>query len=105
MGFPPLVGFFAKLPLFTSARSSGNTVLVLVLAVNSAIAAVYYLRLVYLALIASGEGALNLYRHTVPLPRPRRLPRRDALVVMAVVPMSRHAAKAGGYRPISGSSR
>ncbi len=45
LGFPPLLGFLGKLPLFTSAISAGEIVLVIVLGVNSAIAAFYYLRL------------------------------------------------------------
>jgi len=45
LGFPPLLGFLGKLPLFTSAISAGEIVLVVVLGVNSAIAAFYYLRL------------------------------------------------------------
>jgi len=44
-GIPPLLGFWAKLPLFTSGISSGHIGLVIVLGLNSAIAAYYYLRL------------------------------------------------------------
>ena len=47
LGLPPVLGFFGKLPLFTSAISAGEYALVVVLALNSAIAAFYYLRLVY----------------------------------------------------------
>lgn len=46
LGLPPLLGFFGKLPLFTAGIAAGETTLVLILAVNSAIAAFYYLRLV-----------------------------------------------------------
>jgi NADH-quinone oxidoreductase subunit N len=46
LGLPPLLGFFGKAPLFTSAISAGETILVVVLGLNSAIAAFYYLRLV-----------------------------------------------------------
>lgn len=45
LGFPPLLGFFAKLPLFTSGISAGQVSLVIILGLNSAIAAFYYLRL------------------------------------------------------------
>ncbi len=51
LGFPPLLGFFGKVPLFTSAISAGEYVLVVVLGVNSAIAAFYYLRLVAMPLL------------------------------------------------------
>jgi NADH-quinone oxidoreductase subunit N len=53
LGLPPILGFFGKLPLFTSAISAGEYALVVVLAINSAIAAFYYLRLVYLPWLAS----------------------------------------------------
>lgn len=46
LGFPLTVGFFAKLPLFTSGIAAGEIPLVIVLGINSAIAAFYYLRLV-----------------------------------------------------------
>lgn len=46
LGMPPLLGFVGKLGLFLSAVSAGEYVLIVVLGINSAIAAVYYLRLV-----------------------------------------------------------
>lgn len=46
LGFPPLLGFFAKLFLFTSAISAGELALVVVMGLNSAVGACYYLRLV-----------------------------------------------------------
>jgi len=46
LGFPPLVGFWGKLPLFTAGISAGEIALVVILGLNSAIAAFYYLRLV-----------------------------------------------------------
>ncbi len=46
LGLPPLLGFFGKLYLFTSAIEAGEILLVIVLGVNSAAAAFYYLRLV-----------------------------------------------------------
>jgi NADH-quinone oxidoreductase subunit N len=39
LGLPPLLGFFGKLPLFTSAIGAGEIVLVVILGLNSAIAA------------------------------------------------------------------
>jgi NADH-quinone oxidoreductase subunit N len=47
MGFPPLLGFLGKLPLFTSIISAGDIALAVVLGLNSAIAAFYYLRLAW----------------------------------------------------------
>ncbi|MEM8834785.1 MAG: NADH-quinone oxidoreductase subunit N [Planctomycetota bacterium] len=46
LGVPPLLGFVGKLFLFTSAISAGEIALVIVLGVNSAVAAFYYLRLI-----------------------------------------------------------
>ncbi|MEO1278093.1 MAG: NADH-quinone oxidoreductase subunit N [Planctomycetota bacterium] len=51
LGFPPLLGFMAKLPLFTAGISSGEIALVVILGLNSAIAAFYYLRIVKAAMI------------------------------------------------------
>jgi NADH-quinone oxidoreductase subunit N len=57
MGFPPLFGFFAKLPLFTSGLAGGHVLLVIILGLNSAIAAYYYLRIVAFTLLESPDGA------------------------------------------------
>lgn len=46
LGLPPLLGFWGKLPLFTAGIAAGEIPLVIILGVNSAIAAFYYLRLV-----------------------------------------------------------
>lgn len=46
LGMPPLLGFVGKLGLFLSAISAGEYTLIVVLGINSAIAAVYYLKLV-----------------------------------------------------------
>ncbi|MBX3315628.1 MAG: NADH-quinone oxidoreductase subunit N [Phycisphaeraceae bacterium] len=51
LGLPPLLGFFSKLPLFTSGIASGEIVLVIVMGINSAIAAFYYLRFAAVAML------------------------------------------------------
>ncbi len=56
LGFPPLLGFFGKLPLFTAAISAGEIILVIVLGLNSAIAAFYYLRLVAMPLLENPDA-------------------------------------------------
>jgi len=61
LGLPPLVGFFGKLPLFTSAINAGEIVLVVVLGLNSAIAAFYYLRLAFLPLIEAPAEASDAH--------------------------------------------
>jgi NADH-quinone oxidoreductase subunit N len=55
MGLPILLGFFGKLFLFTAGVFSGEYVLVVVLALNSAIAAFYYLRLMFYPLTESRD--------------------------------------------------
>lgn len=63
LGLPPLLGFFGKLPLFTSAITAGELPLVIVLGLNSAIAAYYYLRLAGAAMLeARGPGAETVGR-------------------------------------------
>jgi len=47
LGLPPLLGFFGKLPLFTSAIASDELPLVIWMGINSSIAAFYYLRLAF----------------------------------------------------------
>ena len=61
LGLPPLLGFFAKLPLFSSAISAGEITLVLVLGLNSAAAAFYYLRLVYAPMLGEPDPEVEPY--------------------------------------------
>lgn len=51
LGFPPLLGFLGKVGLFTSGVAAGQYALIVILGINSAIAACYYLRLVAAAYI------------------------------------------------------
>ena len=51
LGFPPLLGFLGKVGLFTSGIAAGQYALIVILGINSAIAACYYLRLVAAAYI------------------------------------------------------
>lgn len=55
LGLPPLLGFLGKVPLFTAGISAGEIALVVVLGINSAIAAYYYLRLAYTCFIEQPE--------------------------------------------------
>lgn len=52
MGIPPLLGFWGKLYLFMAGVEAGHVPLVLIGAVNSAIAAWYYLRLVGMPILS-----------------------------------------------------
>ncbi|MBA4028117.1 MAG: hypothetical protein C0475_03075 [Planctomyces sp.] len=55
LGLPPLLGFFAKLPLFGAGLNAGEYALVVVLALNSAVAAFYYLRVAAAAVLEPGQ--------------------------------------------------
>ena len=57
LGFPPLLGFVGKFGLFTSGISAGMLPLVVILGLNSAIAAFYYLRLVAVVWLDPSEEA------------------------------------------------
>jgi NADH-quinone oxidoreductase subunit N len=56
LGLPPLLGFLGKVPLFTAAIGANEIPLVIVLGLNSAIAAYYYLRLAYTCFIEQPEN-------------------------------------------------
>jgi NADH-quinone oxidoreductase subunit N len=64
LGLPPLLGFFGKLPLFTSAIHAGEVVLAIVLGINSAIAAFYYLRLAFLPLTEAPDVTVEPVQET-----------------------------------------
>lgn len=57
LGLPPLLGFFGKLPLFTSAIRANEIALVLILGLNSAIAAWYYLRMAFTPLTEAADAS------------------------------------------------
>lgn len=57
LGFPILLGFVGKLYLFTSAISASEIILVVVMGLNSAIGAFYYLRLVFAPFLSDPDGA------------------------------------------------
>jgi len=59
LGLPPLLGFFGKLPLFTSAIASHELPLVIILGINSAIAAFYYLKLAFAAFLEDPDAAAS----------------------------------------------
>jgi len=52
IGLPPLLGFWGKLDLFMAGVDAGEIVLVVIMALNSAVSVWYYLRLVGLPTIA-----------------------------------------------------
>ncbi len=97
LGLPPLLGFFGKVPLFTSAIAAGEVPLVIVLGINSAIAAYYYLRLAAAPMLESADAKRA---DVAPVPFPTRrvagVLSAAGVVVLAVVggPVGEEAAKA-----------
>ena len=59
LGFPPLLGFIGKLGLFSAGVSAGQIPIVIILGINSAIAAVYYLRLVAVAYLDKSDEPIT----------------------------------------------
>ena len=90
LGLPPLVGFLGKLPLFTSAIAAGETVLVVILGLNSAIAATYYLRLVAVPFLEKGDAI------STGIVKPSPFPSRSLAGVVAAV-LIVALGLAGGY--------
>jgi NADH-quinone oxidoreductase subunit N len=98
LGFPPLLGFFAKVPLFTSAIAAGEVTLVIVLGINAAIAAYYYLRLVAMPLLEEPDPTLQAASRTPFVSRPFAAIVSAASVIVLVVfagSLMQQAAKAG----------
>ena len=75
IGMPPLIGFFGKLAIFSAAFEVGQTQLVIIAAVNSAIGAFYYLQLVAVPML----GQPNARTDSVQLV-PSAWPRLAAIV-------------------------
>lgn len=59
MGLPPIAGFFGKLHLFSTGISAGQYSLVVIAALNSAVAAWYYLKIAALPWIGTRDGSLE----------------------------------------------
>ena len=70
IGMPPLLGFFAKFTIFTAGIEGGQTTLVIIAAVNSAISAYYYLQLVTVPMLGT-PNARTEGVHTIPSAWPR----------------------------------
>ena len=59
-GFPPTAGFVGKYYLFAGALEAGETVLVLIAVLTSAVSVYYYLRLVVLMYMKEGEAGISI---------------------------------------------
>jgi NADH-quinone oxidoreductase subunit N len=102
LGMPPLLGFFGKLFLFTSALAAGELVLVIVLGLNSAIAAFYYLRLVAAPYLEPPDRGVEAPTLTMFPARLAAAVLSAAGVVLLVLPagrLMRASDQAGAYRP------
>lgn len=104
LGLPPLLGFFGKLYLFTAAMSAGEIALVVVMGLNSAIAAFYYLRLVFAPWLAEPDDRLPA-THAAPFPSRAFVAVVSAAGAVALVPFvdplldAAHAAAGGEPAP------
>jgi NADH-quinone oxidoreductase subunit N len=100
LGLPPLLGFFGKVGLFTSAISAGEIPLVIVLGLNSAIAAFYYLRIVRAAYLEAPEEGTETQPTGI---QPRvfaALVSAGSVVALLVIaqPLIRNSTTASRYR-------
>ncbi|MEZ6242048.1 MAG: NADH-quinone oxidoreductase subunit N [Phycisphaerales bacterium] len=107
LGMPPLLGFLGKFGLFTSGVSSGELPLVIILGVNSAIAAFYYLRIVATAALDKGEAGEGM---TLAPIRARRLAAMLSAcgavgLIVAGQPLMRASLRASDYEgPVAPTS-
>ncbi len=104
LGLPPLLGFFGKVPLFTSGIAAGEIALVLVLAINSAIAAFYYLRLVNAALLTDPDPKGETLRETpLPMRRVAAVVATGGVIVLSIAAggLMSAAERAGTYAPMT----
>lgn len=107
LGLPPLLGFFGKLFLFTSAIGAGEIALVVVLGINSAIAAYYYLRIIGLPMLKDPDAVSQDLR---PTPFPARtlvgvISAASAVLLVAVASQLMNASNnATAYEPALASA-
>ncbi|MBL0926654.1 MAG: NADH-quinone oxidoreductase subunit N [Phycisphaerales bacterium] len=101
LGLPPLLGFWGKFFLFTSAIGAGEIALVVVMGLNSAIAAYYYLRLVGAPLLESSDAGASFTEAPAPA-RKWAAVLSAASVLVLVLPagwLIQRANNATGVRP------
>lgn len=98
LGLPLTLGFVAKLPLFTSGIAAGEIPLVIILGINSAIAAFYYLRLAAAPLLEAPEESIAGPARPAPFPARIAAGLISAVAVIALgflsSPLTRAAEKA-----------
>jgi NADH-quinone oxidoreductase subunit N len=105
LGLPPLLGFFGKVPLFTAGIGAGEIPLVIILGVNSAIAAYYYLRFAYVCFIEAPESLPSAAKvEPSPAAGSRHITgvlsmAGVTLLVIVAGSVADFAARGGAYRP------
>lgn len=105
LGMPPLLGFMGKLGLFYTAVNAGEIAIIIVLGVNSAIAACYYLRLVvtpYLERPAEADVLAVEPARVVSRPVAAVISAASVVVlVFAIQPLLSASGEAGAVAPPS----
>ena len=106
LGFPPLLGFLGKVGLFTSGVAAGQYALIVILGVNSAIAACYYLRLVAAAYLDDGSKASSVYASPFATRKIAGVVSAFFVLFLLVFaqPMIAGASKASSYVPAAAGS-
>ncbi len=108
LGLPPLLGFFGKVGLFTSAVAAGEIPLVIILGINSAIAAFYYLRIARAAYLEPADESVSVGPGPVPQRVIAAMLSASMVVLLLVVaqPIIERSVSASGYRaPEAGVAR
>ena len=103
LGLPPLVGFLGKIYLIGSAYSAGYVWLVIIMVINSAISAAYYLRIASVCYF--GEPSEQVKPLAVPGRRTGAIVAAVGALVLGVagnrlVQSARNAAAAPGQTPV-----
>jgi len=80
LGFPPLLGFIGKLYLFMAGIEAGQIALVVIAALNSAISAYYYLKLIAVPILSRPSA-----RSETVVPAPVAWPRVAAVLAAVAV--------------------
>lgn len=107
LGMPPLLGFWGKLPLFTAGIGAGEYLLVVILGVNSAIAAFYYLRLAGTPLLEAPDAENEALRETPFAARTFAAAMSAGGVVtlsILAAPVMTAAEQGGRYEPVDPST-
>lgn len=101
LGLPPLLGFMGKLPIFSTGLAAGEIVLVVILGLNSAIAAYYYIRIAKNAILEQSPvrpAGEEIRDAAVPARQFAGIIAGLGTVVLAIIPISSLAIDGGTFR-------